>query len=96
MGREDAFARVKQALTVIGAVITAEHEPAGQIEAKVPFSFKSWGELVKVQVTGSDDQVLVNIVSQTAWWATLGDWGKNQQNVDLIRQFLSASESGSA
>jgi hypothetical protein len=94
MDREEALGRVKQALTVIGARITAENASAGQIEAKVPFNLKSWGELVKVQLSGSGEQVLVTIASQSVWWGTLADWGKNQQNVDLIRQFLSTAVRG--
>jgi hypothetical protein len=86
----ETFSLAREAVTLIGGRIVGEDRERGTITAQVPFSFKSWGEVVTVQLSGVDGDVGVDVASQSSWRMTLGDWGKNRHNVDLVLQFLNA------
>jgi hypothetical protein len=86
----ETLSLAREAVTMIGGRIVGEDRDRRTIAARVPFSFKSWGEVVTVQLSGVDGDVRVDVASQSSWRMTLGDWGKNRHNVDLVLQFLNA------
>jgi hypothetical protein len=83
----DAFRRSEQSLMAIGAGIRKRDQAAGQLEAVVPISWRSWGENIRVDLAGVDGDVLVQVKSKSTLRTTLIDWGKNAENV---RRFLGA------
>jgi hypothetical protein len=83
----DAFRRSEQSLMAIGTGIRKRDQAAGQLEAVVPISWRSWGENIRVDLAGVDGDVLVQVKSKSTLRTTLIDWGKNAENV---RRFLGA------
>jgi len=51
------------------------------LEYKVPLSIRSWGERVRITI----EEGSIRIESWCSFPAQAVDWGKNRQNVDLIR-----------
>jgi hypothetical protein len=78
----DAFRRSQEALVGIGGIVTVADRSTGRLEARMPMSFRSWGERVQVDVSGADGDVLVRIRSASRWPTTLIDWGKNADNLN--------------
>lgn len=70
---EDAFRLSEEALIVIGGHISVRDEAARRLEATVPFSFKSFGERVQVELLGVDGDVLVLVKSASRMPTTLAD-----------------------
>lgn len=67
MTRADAFHRAEEALIIAGAIIKFRDSAAGRIAATVPMSFKSFGETVNLEISGSDGDVRVGIESTSRW-----------------------------
>ncbi len=62
------------------------------IEYKVPISFKSWGEKVKIQIFDNKDGTsIVEISSRPIFFLTLLDYGKNRQNINQVKNLLSVN-----
>ena len=53
----------------------------GMLEYKVPLTMRSWGERVRVTI----EEGSIRIESWCSFPTQVIDWGKNRQNVDLIR-----------
>jgi hypothetical protein len=81
----DAFWRSQEALMLIGGIVTVADRSGGRLEARMPMTFRSWGEWVQVDVSGADGNVLLRIRSASRWRTTLIDWGKNADN---LQRFL--------
>jgi hypothetical protein len=88
MTRVDAFHRAEEALIIAGAIINFRDSVAGRIAATMPMSFKSFGETVNVEISGSDGDVRVGIESISRLRTTLLDWGKNSENVGRVAAWM--------
>ena len=53
----------------------------GMLEYKVPLTMRSWGERVRVTI----EEGSIRIESWCSFPTQVIDWGKNRQNVHLIR-----------
>jgi hypothetical protein len=53
----------------------------GMLEYNVPLTMRSWGERVRITI----EEGSIRIESWCSFPAQVVDWGKNRQNVDLIR-----------
>jgi hypothetical protein len=53
----------------------------GMLEYKVPLTMRSWGERVRITI----EEGSIRIESWCSFPTQVIDWGKNRQNVDLIR-----------
>ena len=53
----------------------------GTLEYKVPLTIRSWGERVRITI----EEGSIRIESWCSFPAQAVDWGKNRQNVDLVR-----------
>ena len=51
------------------------------LEYNVPLTMRSWGERVRITI----EEGSIRIESWCSFPAQVVDWGKNRQNVDLIR-----------
>jgi hypothetical protein len=60
----------------------------GRLAATIPFSFKSFGETVQVEVSGVDGDIRVHVKSAGRLPTTLLDWGKNHDNVKRFGDWL--------
>ena len=92
MSLDEAYRRSAQALVILGATVTKEDAATGTIEARIPMSLTSWGENLAIQITGVDDDALVSVTSSSNWSTTLFDFGKNQQNVTRLLDWLRRSQ----
>lgn len=88
MSLPDAYRKCAQALTVIGASITAEDERAGRIEARRGASLTSWGENLVVEISGAEGATSVSVTSSSVLPTTLFDFGTNQRNVKRFLGWL--------
>ena len=88
----DAYRLSEEALIVVGGHILVRDPAAGRLEADTPFSFKSMGEKIKVEVSGVDGDVLVQLKSASRMRTTLFDWGKNADNIQRLTDWLTKSE----
>lgn len=88
MTRADAFRRAEEALIIAGAIVNFRDRAAGRIAATVPMTFKSFGETVNVEISGSDGDLRVGIESTSRLRTTLFDWGKNSENVKRIASWM--------
>ncbi len=84
----EAFRLSEEALIVIGGRISVRDQAAGRLEATIPFSFKSAGEKVQVELLGADGDVLVLVTSASRMPTTLVDWGKNADNISRFTDWL--------
>ena len=53
----------------------------GMLEYKVPLSMRSWGEKVRITI----EEGSIRIESWCSFPTQVIDWGKNRQNVHLVR-----------
>ena len=70
---------------LIGGVVTEADSSTGKLEARMPITFRSFGERVQVEVSGADGDVLLRVRSASRLRTTLIDWGKNADN---LQRFL--------
>jgi hypothetical protein len=55
------------------------------VSARIPLSWRSWGDDLDVRVTHEDaESVTVTVTSTAVLKTTLIDWGKNQSNVKKL------------
>jgi hypothetical protein len=55
------------------------------VSARIPLSWRSWGDDLDVRVTHEDaESVTVTVTSTAVLKTTLIDWGKNQSNVEKL------------
>jgi hypothetical protein len=87
LARANAFHRAEQVIRNIGGTVTASDLQRGVIEARFPLSPRSWGEKMRVELSGVDGAVTLNVSSRTRIGTTLLDFGKNADNV---RRFVTA------
>jgi hypothetical protein len=59
-----------------------------QVVLSAPFSFRSYGETVTIQIDGNS----VRIYSRCTFILQIFDWGKNRANVNLVERELEFSE----
>jgi len=88
MTRAGAFRRAEEALIIAGAIINFRDSAAGRIAATVPMTFKSFGETVGVDISGTDGDVRVSIESTSRLRTTLFDWRKNSENVERVASWI--------
>lgn len=84
-----ALQRCLQALTLLdpGAkVLLADEE---RVEARLPLSWKSWGERIRFELTPTPEGTRVRAGSWCRLPTNLADWGRNQENV---RRLVAALE----
>jgi hypothetical protein len=60
-----------------------------QVLLSTPFSFRSYGEIVTIQIDGNS----VRISSRCRFVMQIYDWGKNRSNVNLVERELVAEDS---
>ncbi len=73
---------------MIGGRITHRDQASGQLNAKIAWTMKSWGEHVQVAVVGVDGDVTVHVISSSALSTTLVDWGKNADNLKRFTDWV--------
>ena len=80
--RTRAFNHAERALASLHARITRSDLQSGLIEATFPMSWRSWGEIFKVHISGEDGAVILNVSSRprTLMFGFM-DFGKNADNV---------------
>jgi len=88
----EAFRLSEEALIVIGGRLSVRDQAARRLEATVPFSFKSFGEKVQVELLGIDGDVLVQVKSVSRMPTTLLDWGKNADNIARFTDWLTKTQ----
>ncbi|HKF18401.1 MAG TPA: hypothetical protein VKF14_14570 [Candidatus Dormibacteraeota bacterium] len=88
MTRAGAFRRAEEALIIAGGIINFRDSAAGRLAATVPMSFKSFGETVDVDISGTDGDVRVSIESTSRLRTTLFDWRKNSENVERVASWI--------
>ena len=84
----EAFRLSEEALIVIGGSVSIRDPAGGRLEGIVPFTFKSWGESIQVEVLGVDGDLDVHVKSASRMSTTLIDWGKNADNVKRFGDWL--------
>jgi hypothetical protein len=83
----------ERALCKLGVARTREEQGEGTfaLEGRTRMSWKSWGEIVRVEVGPvADGTVPVNVSSRPSWRTTLADHGKNLANVRAFRAAMGA------
>jgi hypothetical protein len=87
---EDLFEHALQTVQALPrARITTVDRNGGVIEARVPASWKSWGELVSVRVSRTPmGETSVSIASRPSFRFTVADYGTNLGNVVAIERAL--------
>lgn len=61
----------------------------GRIEATIGWGWKSWGEKITIEISGSESKLTgVVILSRPKMQITMTDYGKNLENVETISNFL--------
>lgn len=82
---DQAFQRCRQAVASLKrAKIVAADAATGRIEARTGGTWKSFGEVITVQVSVARDGTLVTVTSKPRLAATLIDYGKNNENAERI------------
>lgn len=69
-------------------VSSANGSIRNQVDSRVPFTFKSWGENVQAEVFGVDGDVQVQVKSTRRMSTTLIDREKNADNVKRFTDWL--------
>ncbi|MGH9429482.1 MAG: hypothetical protein ACRD2L_24615 [Terriglobia bacterium] len=80
----------KALLSVKRCTLKTEDADSGVLSAKVGFSWKSFGELVRVAIKPDrDGKMLIEISSAPSAPLTMVDYGKNFENIVEIESYLS-------
>ncbi len=88
-----AFDRCREAFSEIGAKTKFEDREQGRIEAKTNINWKSFGEVILIQLCEqTTGQVSVQISSSPKLKMTLVDYGKGYENVKHITGFLTVPD----
>jgi hypothetical protein len=64
------------------------------IEIRVGFSWRSWGEIVRVEIIPGENETLVKVVSTPKLSTTVIDWGANKRNVEKVMSALRQADHG--
>lgn len=69
--------------------IVYSNNESGKIKIKTKSSWKSWGEIITISLSGlGDDSTLAKIYSKPRLIGTIVDYGKNYKNVQKIKLLL--------
>jgi hypothetical protein len=84
--REDVLAQVATALSNLPRVRSTDvDELAGRVEAKLGWSWRSFGEVVTATLGPEDSgHFPVRVESRPSLGATMVDYGRNRMNVDAV------------
>ncbi len=63
-------------------------EVGGKIRIITGITFKSWGEIINIQITESDGKNQFDLISIPKQQMTILDFGVNKKNVETIEQLL--------
>ena len=86
---DETFNKSLKALKHIGAKVKTSNKNDGFILAKMPMSWKSFGEVLEVIIAKeSDEQIKVRISSSPSLKTTMVDYGKSRQNVNSFFEAL--------
>jgi hypothetical protein len=85
--RDQLIQASQEAARRSGFKIRRADPAAGRLEARVSFSFWSYGENVSIQVSEGGNWVVVS--SECSWPIQRADWGKNERNVTRFFEQLS-------
>lgn len=88
VSRSEAFRLSLEALVIVRGRISLRDQAEGRLAATIPFSFKSFGETVQVEVSGVDGDIRIQVKSASRLPTTLVDWGKNDDNVTRFGDWL--------
>lgn len=83
---QEAQDRIRRAMWALGW-LPQETKETGVIEALVGISLWSWGELVRVSITGNESSTLV-ATSTCRMCTQVMDWGKNAENIQRLYSAL--------
>ena len=85
-----AFAASKSAiLAVPKARIVGENSSAGQLDASVGISWRSFGEILSVKITKlGETNTRISVRSKPRIWTTVVDYGKGVENVEIVLRQL--------
>lgn len=65
----------------------------GKIIAKSSVNWKTWGDTISFDITGTgNEETEVSVSSRPTSWSTIVDYGKNLENVEKIVSFLQKSQ----
>ena len=86
-----AFTACRDAvLRIDGAAVRGMSREEGTLRARVPASWRAWGETVDIEVILLDEYATyVRVRSRPILSTTMLDYGKNRDNVDAIVQAIS-------
>ena len=87
-GGPDLIDRVQVALTSLPAEVTHADVVAGRFVARTRRSWKSWGEEVVVQLSGSPAEPVATVSSRPTVRTTLVDYGVGRRNVERVVRAL--------
>jgi len=87
-----------RSLDLIGRCrVQEENRSKGMIIAKSSVNWKTWGDTITFDITGTgNDGAAVKVSSRPTSWSTIVDYGKNLENVKTIVSFLERSKEGIA
>ena len=72
--------------------VREEDRSQGKIIARSSINWKTWGDTISFDITGtSNENTAVKVSSRPTSWSTLVDYGKNLENVKTIVSFLEKS-----
>lgn len=81
---DEVFRAVGQALTEHDFTIREKNYDKGIVTAEVPWTMKSFGERIQMQLRPQKEYVHLHILSTCKLETQLFDWGKNRENVDRL------------
>ena len=84
----DLHGRIVAALQELPADVREADDAAGRYRARTQWSWKSWGEEVSVQLSGSGDAVAAVVASRPVVRTTVVDYGKGRSNVAAVADAL--------
>jgi len=89
-----AFDLCIRSLDLIGRCrVQEENRAKGMIVARSSVNWKTWGDTITFDITGtSNNGTAVKVSSRPTSWSTIVDYGKNLENVKTIVSFLERSK----
>jgi hypothetical protein len=97
VGVDDARAAARTAIVCVGAMpVERPHAGGVVLEGRTGCSWRSFGEVVRAEVTSARDGVTVRFSSRPRVGATQVDYGKNVENLWVMRASLAGAVGGLA
>lgn len=94
---DDACARVSRALAALPSRITQDAPPGRHLEASTPISWRSFGEIITVDIRPVPEGSEVRMTSTPRIPTTLVDYGKGQINLtELARRLTTGADTSGA